>query len=144
MKEESAYRCGLYRPGHDVHYIQARLAARNEPDPKTGEKRERVPGHLLEVRSDGLIVIEAAGGIHRVWNHDPERLERLAVGNAGLISYQPGFHLLAIAHEVAFETLTFGEPRKVLLEASHLFCVAAYEIGPLDSCSTRDGAAPGS
>lgn len=89
-----AYSCGLYLPGHDVHWIQAKLAARCEPHPKTGIKREATAGELLEVRPDGLVIIEVEGEVRRLWNHDSDRLKRLVARNRGEISHQPGFNLL--------------------------------------------------
>ena len=105
-----AFHCGLYLSGHDVHWIQAKLAARSETDLP-------VPGHLLEARPDGLILVEVDGGIRRLWNHNPERLERAARGN-GKISYQPRFTLLWVG-------------------GSYLFCVVDADRPDRRSCPER-------
>ena len=50
--ELMAYRCGLYLRGHDVHWIQAKLSVEQQSE------RPSRPGHLLDLQSDGLVVIE--------------------------------------------------------------------------------------
>jgi hypothetical protein len=55
-------RCGAYTPGHDVHYIQARLS---------GENGMGMPARIERVDDDGTI--EFVDG-STLWNHDPERL----------------------------------------------------------------------
>ena len=112
---ERAHSCGLYLPGHDVHWIQAKLAARCEP---TGIKREARAGELLEVRPDGLVIIEVEGEVRRLWNHDSDRLKRLVARNRGEISHQPGFNLL----------------RTRSGEGSYLFCVAEADSRELQTC----------
>lgn len=111
---EHAFRCGYYLPGHDVHWIQAKVSARSDaPAPQ--------PGHLLEVRADGLLIVESSGGLHRLWNHDPERLERLAKPNNSVLTYQPRFHLL----------------RTSSTSGSFLFCVADAEHPARRPCPTH-------
>jgi hypothetical protein len=104
MSIERVYCCGLYLPGHDVHYIQWKVATRRLMDPDSPS----APGHLLEVWPTGVVVVEVGGVVHRLWNHEPHRLERLVADNRGVISYQPRFHLL----------------RTPLPEGCGLFCVA--------------------
>lgn len=116
MSNERAYTCGLYLPGHDIHWIQAQLAARN--DPKTGARREAAPGHLLEVGPDGRVVVEVQGAVLRLWNHNPGRLEQLVARNHGQISHQPGFGLLRTASE----------------GGNYLFCVAEADSPDLRPC----------
>lgn len=58
----SGIRCGAYRPGHDVHFIQARLCWETGPG---------VPNRIERVDDDGTI--HFADGT-TLWNHDPERL----------------------------------------------------------------------
>lgn len=107
----AAFQCGLYLPGHDVHWIQAKLAARSETD-------LAVPGHLLEARPDGLILVEVDGGIRRLWNHNPERLKRIAARDNGEISHQPRFHLL-------------------LVRGSYVFCVVDADSSERQPCPER-------
>ena len=55
--------CGLYRPGHEVHYIQAKLSFEDTDS--------RPAGRLLEVGDDGVLLVETDNGVQRLWNHDP-------------------------------------------------------------------------
>jgi hypothetical protein len=80
------YDCGLYVPGHDVHWIQALHAGADTENP--GQ-----PGRLIDVNIDGTLVVDVAGSQRRLWNHDPSRLGRLAARNAWTIEYQPRSHL---------------------------------------------------
>lgn len=56
-------RCGIYKPGHQVHPIQARKAA-------------AVPGIAAELLGiEGSTVVLVVGdGVRRYGNHDPRRL----------------------------------------------------------------------
>ncbi len=77
MNIERAYTCGFYLPGHDVHWNQAKLAGMyvfnlgaassvtSERDPMPDTNRQAVPGHLLEVQPDGLVVVEVDGVVRR-------------------------------------------------------------------------------
>jgi hypothetical protein len=112
IMSESVYSCGLYVPGHDVHWIQANLSVKHESE------RPWEPGRLVDVHPDGSIVVEIQGAIRRLWNHNPERLARLAALNDGAISHQPGFHLLSTPSS----------------QGSYLFCVADAESEELRPC----------
>ncbi|HZJ50400.1 MAG TPA: hypothetical protein VFF07_06000 [Actinomycetota bacterium] len=82
MSIERVRNCGLYIPGHDVHWIQAKRGWSDEVNLPA-------PGHLVEVWPDGLVVVEIDGHVRRLWNHDPERLENLVARSLGEISHQP-------------------------------------------------------
>jgi hypothetical protein len=112
MMIERAYSCGLYVPGHDVHWIQAQLSVRRESE------RPWERGRLVDVQPDGFIVVEVHGAIRRLWNHNAERLARLVALNAGAVSHQPGFHLLSTTSP----------------EGSYLFCVADAGSDELQPC----------
>ncbi|MDP9224494.1 MAG: hypothetical protein M3P18_11700 [Actinomycetota bacterium] len=128
MNIERAYTCGFYLPGHDVHWIQAKLAGMyvfnlgaassvtSERDPMPDTNRQAVPGHLLEVQPDGLVVVEVDGVVRRLWNHDPDRLQQLVARNHGEISHQPG--LLRTRSD----------------DGSYLFCVADADNPDLRPC----------
>jgi hypothetical protein len=111
---ERAFPCGLYLPGHDVHWIQAKVSAKPDAIPPA-------PGHLLEVKPDGLLIVESYGRLHRLWNHDPDRLERLVNANDGVVSYQPGFSLLRTSSE----------------SGNFLFCVGDAEHPAKRPCPTE-------
>jgi hypothetical protein len=110
--EPAAYRCGLYLRGHDVHWIQAKLSAQQRSE------RPFRPGHLVGVQSDGLVIVEVDDVLHRLWNHDPQRLKRLVARNRGVVSYQPGLGLL--------RTASSG--------GSYLFCVADADNPDVRAC----------
>jgi len=77
----SPKRCGLYLPGHEVHWIQGIHSS----DP--GEVAP-VPCRLLDVRDDGTIRIEITGEPLELWTHDPIRLRVLAVQRGADATYQ--------------------------------------------------------
>ncbi|CAN5619812.1 hypothetical protein BH24ACT26_BH24ACT26_20260 [soil metagenome] len=112
MSIERARSCGLYLPGHDVHWIQARLSVEEEL------QRPSTPGLLLGVQPDGLVVVEVNGVVRRLWNHDTDRLEQLVARNRGEVSHQPGFGLLKTPSE----------------KSSYLFCVADADSPDLRPC----------
>ena len=106
------YRCGLYLRGHDVHWIQAKLSVQQQSE------RPFRPGHLLDVQSDGVVIVEVDDVLHRLWNHDTHRMKHLVARNRGVVTYQPGFGLL----------------RTRSSEGSYLFCVADADSPDLGSC----------
>lgn len=116
-----ARKCGLYLPGHDVHWIQAKLSWSETPDPRTGAPKMRVPGQLLEVRPDGFLIVEIEGSLRRLWNHDSDRLATLVARNDGAILHQPGWGLL----------LTKSE------QGNYLFCVADANDPDLRPCPSE-------
>ncbi len=113
--EPMAFRCGLYLRGHDVHWIQAKLSVEQQSE------RPSRPGHLLDLQTDGLVVIEVHGVLRRLWNHDTNRMKSLVARNRGAVSYQPGFGLL----------------RTASAEGSYLFCVADADSSDLRPCPNR-------
>ena len=101
--------CGLYRPGHTPHPIQALHAFRDTDHPP-------IECTLVEARSDGVVVLDADGTTHRVWNHEPARLARLAA-QGGAVKLRPRWHLLSIEQpgsssvfSVDFNRLDRGNP----------------------------------
>jgi hypothetical protein len=83
----TVYSCGVYFPGHDVHWIQALRSREDTKNPAQA-------GTLIEAHPDGALVIDVAGQELRIWNHNPSRLVRLVAKNRGEIGYQPLWHLL--------------------------------------------------
>ena len=81
--------CGLFKPGHNPHWIQMNLAE------KDGENRP-TPGRFVESRSDGSVVIEVDEHELLFWNHEPERLAEATAASRGAIEYQPRWALLWI------------------------------------------------
>jgi hypothetical protein len=74
--------CNLYRPGHNPHLIQINRSYQDDENIPE-------PGHLVSVQPDGLVVIEVNSEERRLWNHEPERLERTVMANDGRILHQP-------------------------------------------------------
>jgi hypothetical protein len=83
--------CGLFLPGHEVHWIQA-LHSGNDLEHRP------VRGHLLHVGDDGVVVVDLAGERLVLWNHDPDRLRSLVTHNGPLVSYQRRWGLLRSEH----------------------------------------------
>jgi len=96
--------CGLYLPGHCVHWIQARLG---------WEDTENLPeeGRLVDVGSDGTLIVDVGEEVRRLWNHQPERISDAAARRGDVVFHQPRWGLLAIPQ---------GASR-------YLFCVAPSE-----------------
>jgi len=85
--------CGLYLPGHQVHWIQAFHST------DAGEIRP-VRCRILEVDDDGVLVVELAGRPLRLWTHDPLYL-RAVVAKCGVdASYQERWRLLSFPSKV--------------------------------------------
>ena len=92
MSVERALHCGLYLPGHEVHWIQARKSAEIE-------SKHIGPGELLEVKPDGTVVVAIGMSVFQLWNHEPRRLGLLVARNSGEVHYDPEFHLLRTPSE---------------------------------------------
>jgi hypothetical protein len=102
MKEvRSLKRCGLFKPGHEAHWIQALRGSNDRDNPP-------VRSYLIEVRDDGTVVIGVEQKELRLWNHDPHRLTEAIDAGDGEISYQPRWGLLWVHGQ----------------GCSYLFCVA--------------------
>jgi hypothetical protein len=79
-------RCGSYRRGHDVHFIQARL---------TWELSRDEHCTVRNVADDGTITFTSGA---TVWNHDPERLRTiLAQHGSGVLMSSYG--VLRVPHD---------------------------------------------
>jgi len=79
--------CGLFKLGHNPHWIQMNLA---------GEDNEQrpTPGRFIESRPDGSVVIEVEMRQLLLWNHEPERMAEAVAANGGAVEYQPRWGLL--------------------------------------------------
>ena len=69
------HRCAYYRPGHNVHFIQARLASENPA--------AYVAGEVLDVGNGVIVVATERGDVRRFRNHDLDRFARI-VDDVGL------------------------------------------------------------
>jgi len=77
--------CGLYRPGHQVHMIQARLARQGR----------RIPGHVTGIDGSGWITVETALGTERFWHHDAPRAQEVLEEAGGDVEVSEKGALLA-------------------------------------------------
>jgi hypothetical protein len=79
--------CGLFKPGHNPHWIQMNKAV---------EDVENLLnlGVFVESRGDGTVVIEVDEHELLLWNHEPERLAEAAAASGGAVEYQPRWGLL--------------------------------------------------
>ena len=81
--------CITYLVGHSPHWIQVKLARRCEKRP--------ISGRLISVSGDGVFIIESTTLQLNLWNHNPDRLIRIAESFDGNVKYQPEFHIMWIA-----------------------------------------------
>jgi len=79
--------CGLFKPGHNPHWIQMNLAVEDKENRPTS-------GRFIESRPDGTVVIEVDNCELLLWNHEPERMAEAAAANGGVVEYQPRWGLL--------------------------------------------------
>ena len=82
--------CSIYRPGHEAHWIQAKLA-REEPPAAVRF------GTVVSVEDDGWITVRVDGGRVRFWNHDPRRAREFLRKSEGRVEL-PGYGLLRAPH----------------------------------------------
>jgi hypothetical protein len=125
-----AYSCGLYLPGHDVHWIQAKRSVQEQT------QRPSMPGRLLETQPEGLVIIEVQRVIYQLWNHDTDRIQDLVAANQGAISYQPGFGLLRTAASLT-SSGTAEQSTPATGASFYLFCVADANDPKLRPCPTN-------
>lgn len=90
--------CGLYLPGHEVHWIQV-FHSNDE-----GEAAP-VPCTVLDVGDDGTVLVEVAGTRTELWIHDAGRLRAIVAQDGREATYQERWRLLRVPH-----TAEDGEP----------------------------------
>ena len=83
----SPKRCGLFKPGHEPHWIQISRASEDVDNPP-------VPGRLVEFRPDGTALIECEQGVHACWNHDLDRMAEAITATEGQLFLQQRWGLL--------------------------------------------------
>jgi len=99
------FTCGLYRPGHDVHWIQVNQSAKDRIN-------SPMAGNLVEVRADGTLALVLGGQLLRLWNHDPDRLEQLVARDHGRIVYKPRWGLLMTPSNYCFCVAGVDDPQQ--------------------------------
>jgi hypothetical protein len=78
--------CRSYRPGHQVHWIQAK---------KSVEDEQPVIDVSIVVHDDGRVDIEGDELELTLWNHDPDRLQS-ALDYCGRAVWKPRYHILSL------------------------------------------------
>ncbi len=98
--------CGLYLPGHCVHWIQARLG---------WEDQENTPvrGRVVDIGDDGTVVIDVEGECRELWNHQARRIADTLDERGNTVWHQPRWGLLTVG------PTHFG----------YAFCVVAADAG---------------
>ncbi len=81
--------CGLYLPGHEVHWVQGLRSANDIETP-------REDGHLIAVEDDGTIVFKVGATIERAWNHEPQRIATFAAKSGDRVILQRRWHILGV------------------------------------------------
>ena len=84
--------CRSYRPGHHVHWIQAK---------KSWEPGQPEIEVTIVVHDDGRVDLHAEGLDESMWNHDPARLRR-AWASYGRAVWKPQFHVLNVPGPFGF------------------------------------------
>lgn len=100
-------RCGLYLPGHEVHWIQGI---------HSGDPGEIPPVrcHILGVRPSGTLLIEIEGRRLKLWTHDPGYLEAIVREHGPEGLYQRRWRLLRFPHV----TVELGIPSHYLIDVT--------------------------
>lgn len=71
-------KCALYTPGHQVHFIQAKLSWEGDP-------LKYRNGTLVSIEDDGWITVEVDEAEVCVWNHEPARARYRIEAAGGLV-----------------------------------------------------------
>ena len=80
--------CRKYKSGHDVHFIQVRLASEVQ---RAAADIIAVDGHYIDFRTES--------GTQRRWNHDPQRLlkvQEIASDPEARPVWSERYHLLTV------------------------------------------------
>jgi len=97
--------CGLFKPGHDPHWIQMSQATEDIVNPSARWR-------LIQTEKDGTVVIQTRDLELRLWNHEAERLVEAAGEIGGRVEYQPRWGLLWVPSAIgryAFSVLPSPE-----------------------------------
>jgi hypothetical protein len=84
-------KCTLYKAGHQVHLIQAKLSWEGDP-------LKHRNGTVVSVQDNGWITVEVDEEQVRVWNHEPARARHRIEAAGGLVVLQEQ-HVLATPSE---------------------------------------------
>ena len=94
--------CGLYLPGHQVHMIQG--LRYSDPD------HPRVPGRLIDVADDGILVVELDDEIRRYWHHDPQAFALAASRTDNDVELQARWSMLGTPTKKGYHPIYIADP----------------------------------
>jgi hypothetical protein len=101
--EPAPRRCGLYLPGHEVHWIQGLRCGNDLESP-------RIDGTLISIEADGTIVLKVDGRTERAWNHEPNRLAVLAARVENHVTLQRRWGALRVPSPRGAYVFYIGDP----------------------------------
>jgi hypothetical protein len=81
--------CGLFKPGHNPHWIQMLRASEDRVDIP-------LPARIIEIRSTGIVSCEVGGHQICFWNHDVDRLAGALALAGGAMNYQARWGLILV------------------------------------------------
>lgn len=111
--------CGLFKPGHNPHWIQVNRAREDiENTPATGR--------FIRSQGEGSVMIAVDGREVHLWNHESERLVEAAAASGGVVMYQQQWGLLWV-------------PSK---SGRYAFCVARFPIDQAPASTTTTFKSP--
>lgn len=106
MSDEAApRRCGLYLPGHEVHWIHGLRCGNDLESP-------RMDATLISVEGDGTVVLAVKGRTSRAWNHEPDRLAVLAARVDNRVILQPRWRALRVPSRDGAYIFYIGDPER--------------------------------
>ena len=114
--------CKSYRPGHQVHWIQAK---------KSREEGQPLIDVTVVVHDDGRVTLHGEQLNLTMWNHDPARLQS-AWDSLGRAVWKPRFHVLTMPG-------LSGYGFSLATTDRHSACVREADLTPLpDTATTLD------
>lgn len=93
IEQEPAYSCDSYRPGHDVHWIQAR---------KSWEEPGLVEEGVVTQVGEGIVTVQIGPEVRRYRNHDTARFERILRRRGMNVIIQERWRLLKVPSPEGF------------------------------------------
>jgi hypothetical protein len=127
--------CALFKPGHNPHWIQIRLASEDTQHPP-------VLVQLISAERGGDVVIDVCGQLLRLWTHDVDRVSEAISAANGTVFYQARWSLLFVPsddgrfafcvdksaeHVACVEQIQAGSPAEIIRRAGG-FSIASKDL----------------
>jgi hypothetical protein len=116
MSDRTTKTCALFKPGHNPHWIQIRLASEDTQHPPVLVQR-------INVRSEGNVVIDVGGKLLRLWTHDVDRVSEAISAANGAVFYQSRWGLLFVPSDDGRFAFSVDK------SAEHVACVESIQAG---------------